>query len=161
MAEPRPGSEGGPPLLLRGARLVDEAGERNGDVLVVDGAIAAVEPSLAAFGEAHQLDCGGAVVAPGLVDLHTHLREPGGERAETVESGSRAAALGGFAAVVAMPNTEPAIDCAAIVRDVRAVEGAPGVAGAIGEMAELGVLLFTDDGAGVQDNALMRRSLRE
>ena len=65
------------------------------------------------------LDCGGCVVAPGLVDLHTHLRQPGREEAETVETGSRAAALGGFTAVVAMPNTEPAIDSAGVVREVQ------------------------------------------
>ena len=64
------------------------------------------------------LDASGCVVAPGLVDLHTHLRQPGREEAETVESGSRAAALGGYTAVVAMPNTEPAIDCAAVVHEV-------------------------------------------
>ena len=64
------------------------------------------------------LDASGCVVAPGLVDLHAHLRQPGREEAETVETGARAAALGGYTAVVAMPNTEPAIDCAAAVREV-------------------------------------------
>ena len=113
------------------------------------------------------LDAGGCVVAPGLVDLHAHLRQPGREEAETVETGSRAAALGGYTAVVAMPNTEPAIDSAGVVREVLEL-GLPAlcevrVAGAItkgrlgrelaplGEMADLGVRLITDDGAGVQD----------
>ena len=64
------------------------------------------------------LDAGGCVVAPGLVDLHTHLREPGREEAETVETGARAAALGGYTAVVAMPNTDPPLDTAAAVRQV-------------------------------------------
>ena len=64
------------------------------------------------------LDAGGCVVAPGLVDLHTHAREPGAEEAETVETASRAAALGGFTAFVAMPNTDPAIDCAPVAREV-------------------------------------------
>ncbi|HVB05441.1 MAG TPA: dihydroorotase [Acidimicrobiales bacterium] len=174
MAE-APGLPGGAAVALRGGRVVDEHGERRADLLVVDGAIAAVGERLELPGGTVEVDCGGAVVAPGLVDLHTHLREPGGERAETVESGSRAAALGGYAAVVAMPNTEPTIDCAAIVRDVRglakealchvAVAGAitEGRRGerlaAIGEMAALGVVLFTDDGSGVQDNGLMRRAL--
>src|SRR5918992_3361465 len=118
---------------------------------------------------------GRCVVAPGLVDLHTHLRQPGGEEAETVETGSRAAALGGFTAVVAMPNTEPAIDEASVVREVVALgrsalcdvrpAGAITVSRAgerlapMGEMADLGVRLFTDDGRGVQDGRLMRRAL--
>ena len=121
------------------------------------------------------LDAGGCLVGPGLVDLHTHLRQPGREEAETVETGARAAALGGYTAVVAMPNTEPPIDSAAVAREVLdlgagclaevAVAGAitVGRAGAalapIGELAALGVTLFTDDGAGVQDGALMRRAL--
>ena len=122
------------------------------------------------------LDAAGCVVAPGLVDLHTHLREPGREEAETVETGTRAAALGGYTAVVAMPNTEPAIDSAAVVRQVlelgaaatcrRARWPAPSPSGRAGErlapmaeMAALGVRLFTDDGTGVQDARLMRRAL--
>jgi len=121
------------------------------------------------------LDAGGCVVAPGLVDLHTHLREPGGEKAETVETGSRAAALGGYTAVVAMPNTQPATDCAAVVRhvlmlaagaccDVRPA-GAITVAregralAPMTEMAALGVRIFSDDGTGVADAALMRRAM--
>ncbi|MGH9296304.1 MAG: dihydroorotase, partial [Acidimicrobiales bacterium] len=117
----------------------------------------------------------GCAVAPGLVDLHTHLRQPGGEAAETVESGSRAAARGGYTAVVAMPNTSPAIDHPSVVRDVLALGDQAlcqvSVAGAItidrrgerlapmGDMAALGVHLFTDDGRGVQDPAVMRRAL--
>jgi dihydroorotase len=121
------------------------------------------------------LDAGGCLIGPGLVDLHTHLRQPGREEAETVESGARAAALGGYTAVVAMPNTEPAIDSAGVARDVlalgRSTMAEVAVAGAItmnragkalapmGELAALGVRIFTDDGAGVQDGALMRRAL--
>lgn len=162
-------------LVVRGGRVVDETGERRADVLVRDGQVAAVGEDLDVPRGATVLDAGGCVVAPGLVDLHTHLREPGGEVAETVESGCRAAALGGFTAVVAMPNTEPAIDNAAVVRDVLALgAGAMArveVAGAItvgrmgdhlvpmAEMAALGVRLFTDDGRGVQHAGLMRRAL--
>jgi len=152
--------------------VVDAGGSRRADVLVRNGAVAAVGEGLSAKVE---LDAGGCVVAPGLVDLHSHLRQPGREEAETVETGSRAAALGGYTAVVAMPNTEPAVDCAAVVREVLDL-GATAlcdvrVAGAItvgrqgtqlapmGEMADLGVRLFTDDGAGVQDARLMRRAL--
>jgi dihydroorotase len=154
--------------------VVDATGTRRADVLVRGGTVMAVEEGLDA-GTARVLDAGGALVAPGLVDLHTHLREPGREEAETVETGARAAALGGYTAVVAMPNTEPAIDSAGVVRQVLEL-GRPApcdvrVAGAItvgragerlspmAEMAALGVRIFTDDGAGVQDGRLMRRAL--
>jgi dihydroorotase len=144
-------------------------------VRVVDGLVVEVAPSLEAARGAAVLDAGGCLVAPGLVDLHTHLRQPGREEAETVESGARAAALGGYTAVVAMPNTEPAIDSAGTASEVLALgRGAMAevaVAGAItvgragerlapmAELAALGVRLFTDDGAGVQDGGLMRRAL--
>jgi dihydroorotase len=160
-------------IVIKGGRIIDASGERAGDVLIDDdGRVAAVGADLSA---ARVIDAGGCVVAPGLVDLHTHLREPGREESETVETGSRAAALGGFTAVVAMPNTEPAIDSAAVVRDVLELgrkalcdvraAGAITVARAgeqlapMAEMASLGVRLFTDDGNGVQDNRLMRRAL--
>jgi dihydroorotase len=159
-------------LVVRGGEVIDATGRRRADVLVREGIIVAVGPGLSA---GTVLDAGGAVVAPGLVDLHTHLRQPGREEAETIETGSRAAALGGFTAVVAMPNTEPAIDDAAVVRDVQALAATAlcdvAVAGAItigregarlapmAEMAALGVHLFTDDGTGVQDARLMRRAL--
>ena len=145
-----------------------------------DGVIVGVgtDLDLAALGVAgaEVLEASECVVAPGLVDIHTHLREPGREEAETVETGSRAASLGGYTAVVAMPNTEPTIDSAAVVRQVLDAGVAAGmcdvrVAGAItidrkgvslapmAEMAALGVRMFTDDGCGVQDDRLMRRAL--
>ena len=160
-------------LVIRGGDVLDQNGRRAGvDVRVADGRIVEVGPGLK--GE-RTLDATGCVVTPGLVDLHTHLREPGREEAETVETGSRAAAIGGYTAVVAMPNTEPAIDNAGVVQQVLDL-GAKAlvdvhVAGAItvgregtqlaplAEMAALGVRLFTDDGAGVQDTRLMRRAL--
>ncbi|MGH9136866.1 MAG: dihydroorotase [Acidimicrobiales bacterium] len=159
-------------LVLKGGRILDAGGERGGDVVVEDGRIVAVGKDL--MGDV-TLDAAGCVVTPGLVDLHAHLREPGREEAETVETGSRAAALGGFTCMIAMPNTEPAIDSAAVVRDVQAL-GAKAlcdvaVAAAItigrageqltemAELAALGVRLFTDDGNGVQDDRLMRRAL--
>ena len=163
-------------LVLKNGTLVDATGTRpNTDVAIgADGRIVDVGTDLDATG-AETIDATGLVVSPGLVDLHTHLREPGREEAETVETGSRAAALGGYTAVVAMPNTEPAIDSAAVVRQVLDL-GAKAltdvrVAGAItvgrqgtqlaplAEMADLGVRLFTDDGSGVQDTRLMRRAL--
>src|SRR5512145_1244563 len=103
-------------LAIRGGRVVDATGERVADVAVEDGRI--VEIGSAVPGD-QTLDATGCVVAPGLVDLHAHLREPGREEAETVESGSRAAALGGYTAVVAMPNTDPPADSVAVVELVR------------------------------------------
>lgn len=155
--------------------MIDASGERRADVVVADGLVVDVGVDVSVPSRAVALDAEGCVVAPGLVDLHTHLREPGREEAETVESGARAAALGGYTAIVAMPNTEPAIDDASVVRhvlnlgassccDVR-VAGAITVGRAgrqlapLAEMAALGVRLFTDDGTGVQDPRVMRRAL--
>ncbi len=161
-------------VLLRGGTVVDREGPRRADVLLESGVVGAVADDLPARG-AVVLDCGGCWVGPGLVDLHTHLRQPGREEAETVETGSRAAALGGFTTVVAMPNTTPPIDSAAVVREVMALAATAlctvEVSGAItvgragerlapmAELARLGVRLFTDDGTGVQDGRLMRRAL--
>jgi dihydroorotase len=162
-------------LIVRGGELVDEQGRRPGDVLAVDGVIVEVGEGLIAPDGARELDAFGAVVAPGLVDLHTHLREPGREEAETVLTGSRAAARGGFTAVVAMPNTDPAMDSAAVIRQVQGLahdalcDVHPSAAITVGrqgealapmaELADLGVTLFTDDGDGVQDARLMRRAM--
>ncbi len=155
--------------------MLTAGGTARADVLVLDGVVAAVGAALSPPAGTLVLDAGGCLVGPGLVDLHAHLREPGGETAETVESGTRAAALGGYTAVVAMPNTDPPIDDASVVRDVlalgRSALAEVAVAGAItqgrrgetlaplAEMAALGVRLFTDDGRGVQDAAVMRRAL--
>lgn len=160
-------------IVIRGGTVVDQAGERRADVLVRDGVIAEVGPGL--DGD-RVLDAAGCYVSPGFVDLHVHLREPGREVAETIETGSRAAALGGFTAVVAMPNTEPAQDNVAVIEFVRRRGAEAGLcevvpAGCItvgrhgdalaplGELAAAGVRLFTDDGNGVQDPLLMRRAL--
>ncbi|MGH9233271.1 MAG: dihydroorotase, partial [Acidimicrobiales bacterium] len=163
--------------LIRGGEVVDATGRRRADVLVDDGRIAAVvgEGESSSLGADVVLDAGGCLVAPGLVDLHTHLRQPGQEEAETVETGARAAALGGFTCILAMPNTTPAIDSAGVARevldlgrgtccDVRTSAAITvGRAGTqltpMAELAELGVHFFTDDGSGVQDARLMRRAL--
>lgn len=162
-------------FLLRHGLVVGTSSTTVGDVVVRDGLIEAVGESLEAPAGAVVVDAEGCWIGPAFVDLHAHLREPGHEEAETVESGARAAAVGGYGAIVAMPNTEPALDDPALVSYVLD-RGARtpidvAVAGAItqgrrgellapmAEMAALGVRLFTDDGTGVQDPAVMRRAL--
>jgi dihydroorotase len=162
-------------IVIRGGEVVDPTGSRRADVLVEDGRVAAVVSDGSTLTADVTLDAGGCVVAPGLVDLHTHLRQPGKEEAETVETGARAAALGGFTCILAMPNTTPAIDSAGVAREVLELgrgtccdvrTSASITVGRSGtqltpmaELAELGVRFFTDDGSGVQDARLMRRAL--
>jgi dihydroorotase len=177
--ERRPASERRPKLVvIRGGTLVDETGERRGDVVIEEGRIVATETGADGANVPRGsvvLEAGGCVVTPGLVDLHTHAREPGAEESETVLSASRAAALGGFTAFVAMPNTDPAIDSAGVARQVLDLGAAAMcrvcVAGAItvgrageflapmAELAALGIRIFTDDGSGVQDAGVMRRAM--
>jgi dihydroorotase len=162
-------------LYLRGGDVITADGVRRLHVAIEGATIRALTETVEPPSGAAVLDAGGCLIGPGLVDLHTHLRQPGREEAETVESGARAAALGGYTAIVAMPNTEPAIDSAGVAREVLALGrdavAEVAVAGAItvgragkslapmGELAGLGVRIFTDDGAGVQDGGLMRRAL--
>jgi dihydroorotase len=163
-------------IAISGGRVVDQAGERHADVLINGELIAAVDTDVGVSADTLTLDATGCVVAPGFVDLHAHLREPGGEDTETIESGSRAAALGGYTAVVAMPNTEPAADARSVIELVRDQAGRARLcdvypAGCItagrrgeqlaplGELADAGVRLFTDDGNGVQNPLLMRRAM--
>lgn len=159
-------------LVIKGGRVVDATGERVADVRVHAGMIVEVGEHL--DGD-RVLDAGGCVVAPGLVDLHVHLREPGGEDAETIETGARAAALGGFTAVVAMPNTDPPLDDAAVAGSVLAAgtratcevvaagcitKGRAGTELApMSELHALGVRIFTDDGSCVASAGVMRRAL--
>jgi dihydroorotase len=164
-------------VLFRGARLVDPASGRDeiADVLVDGATIRDVGTDLDA-GDAEVLDCAGLVLVPGLVDLHAHLREPGFEHKETVATGTRAAAAGGYTAVAAMANTEPVTDHAAIVHEVRDLAAAAGFAdvypvGAIskglageslaelGEMVEAGVRVFSDDGNCVPTARILRNVL--
>jgi len=160
--------------LLRGAAILGGAPT---DLLLEDGVIAGIGGDLAATG-AEVVDAGGLVALPGLVDLHTHLREPGREDAETVESGTAAAALGGFTAVHAMANTDPVADTAGVVEQVWRLGREAGhcdvypvgavTVGLAGErLAELGAMadsaarvrVFSDDGKCVSDAVLMRRAL--
>jgi dihydroorotase len=167
------------PILLRGGRVLDPANGTDAtlDVRIEGGTIAEVGPNIDPDGATVE-DCRGLVVAPAFVDLHTHLREPGREDAETILSGSRAAALGGYGAVCAMANTNPVADSAAVVEQVFNAGRAIGLVdvhpvGAItvglegAKLAELGemhdsparVNFFSDDGRCVQDSGLMRRAL--
>ena len=167
----------GEALLLRGARVIDAAAstDAHADVLVAEGRIDAVGPGLDPRG-AEVLDCRGLVLAPGLVDLHTHLREPGFEYKETIVSGTRAAAAGGFTAVSSMANTDPVTDHAGIVAEIRDKAADAGLAdvlpvGAItkglagesmaelGEMVEAGVRVFSDDGNCVPTARMLRNAL--
>jgi dihydroorotase len=160
--------------VVRGARLL---GGDQVDLVLDDGVIAEVGQGLSRAG-AEVVDAHGLVALPGLVDLHTHLREPGREDAETVETGTAAAALGGFTAVHAMANTDPVADTAGVVEqvwrlgreaghcDVRPV-GAVTVGLGGTRLAELGAMadsaarvrMFSDDGVCVSDAVLMRRAL--
>ena len=163
----------GQSVVIKGGTIVNPSGNTVADVLVRDGLVAEIGHDLRAD---TVLDAAGRFVSSGFVDLHTHLREPGKEEAETIETGSRAAALGGYTAVVAMPNTDPAQDSVATVRFVRdqgrraglcdvhpsgcITMGREGVALApFASLAAEGVVIFTDDGNGVQDPLLMRRAL--
>lgn len=160
--------------LIRGAALADGTAT---DILIDHGVVTELGSGLSSAG-ARQVDAAGLIALPGLVDLHTHLREPGFEQSETVLTGSRAAAIGGFTVVHAMANTFPVADTAGVVEQVQALGDAAGyvtvrpvgavTAGLMGEnLAELGAMassraavrVFSDDGKCVSDALLMRRAL--
>jgi dihydroorotase len=164
-------------LLLKGGRVVDPAGgvDETLDVLLGPGGIEEVSGRVSARG-ATVVDVKGLVVCPGFIDLHTHLREPGHEEKETIRSGTRAAAAGGFTAVCAMPNTDPVNDQAGITRAIlekARAEGATRVypVGAItrglkgeeladfGDLRDAGCVAVSDDGRPVTSARLMRRAL--
>lgn len=161
-------------ILIKGGSIV---GDTVADVLIRDGKIAEIAPSISAATD-EVVDAKGCVVLPGFVDLHTHLREPGRENSETIATGSLAAARGGYVAVSAMANTLPVADSAAIVEQVSAIGKSVGLVdvfpiGAVTkgleghELADLGsmahskahVRVFSDDGNCVADPLLMRRAL--
>ena len=164
------------PLLLRGGRLIDPAAGRDGrlDVLLADGVVVEVGDRLEVR-DAEIFDVVGRYVFPGFIDLHTHLREPGREYAETIASGLRAAAAGGFTAVCAMPNTEPVNDvrevCEFVVARGRSAGGtrlypiAAATRGqrgeeiaAYGELRDAGAVAISDDGRWLADGGVLRRA---
>ncbi len=165
-------------LLIKGGRLIDPSQQLDavGDLLLVDGKVAQVGGSIAAPAGAETYDAKGLVVAPGMIDVHVHLREPGREDVETVATGAHSAVAGGFTAVCAMPNTKPVTDNQATVGFVKRQGEAAGFArvypyGAIsvgqkgetlaefGEMVAAGAVAFSDDGKPVENSHLMRTAL--
>ena len=171
MTNPMPG-----PVLIKGVRLYGEGDQV--DVLVADGQIAQIGPALTAGDDTEVIDAAGQVLLPGLVDLHTHLREPGREYAETIETGSAAAALGGYTAVFAMANTAPVADSTVVTdhvwqrgQQVGLCDVHPVGAVTVGlegrQLTEMGLMaaglaqvrLFSDDGLCVHDPLVMRRAL--
>ncbi|HYJ79775.1 MAG TPA: dihydroorotase, partial [Longimicrobiaceae bacterium] len=166
------------PLLVRGGRVVDPSQQVDAalDLLLADGKVAALGESLSAPDDAEVVDAAGLVVVPGLVDVHVHLRQPGGEHKETIASGALAAAAGGFTSVVAMPNTSPPVDSPGAVGFIRA-EGARARGARVyptgcitlgqlgeqltefGELVEAGAVCVTDDGRPVSSAGVMRMAL--
>jgi dihydroorotase len=167
-------------LLLTGGRVIDPANrfDAEADLWLRDGKVAAVgtEAARQAGAQAERIEVDGLVVCPGLIDLHVHLREPGQSAKETIATGTKAAARGGFTSLVCMPNTAPPIDnpgTVALIRDKAERDGlvnvfvtgaiTKGIAGEelapIGSLKQAGVVAITDDGHCVQNNELMRRAL--
>jgi dihydroorotase len=164
-------------LLIRNGRVIDPSQklDREADVLIIDGRVAAVERGLDERGH-EVLDASGRVVCPGFIDVHVHLREPGQEYKETIATGSRSAAAGGFAHVCCMPNTDPAIDDPSVVQLIQEKRAAAiGVkvhvfasmtkqnAGKelaeMGRLADSGAALFSDDAFPIQNPEVMRRAM--
>jgi dihydroorotase len=166
------------PTLLRNGRIIDPANRRDetGDLLIVGGRIAEKSEIRNPKSEISEIDCTGLVIAPGLIDLHVHLREPGQSAKESIASGAKAAAAGGFTSIVCMPNTSPSIDSPSVVTWVLEKAKAEacvnvfptgaitkGIAGEelapIGSMHKAGIVALTDDGHCIQNHEVMRRAL--
>ncbi len=165
-------------ILIRGGRVVDPANSRDAiaDVLVRDGVVAKVGPALSVPVGVDVFDAGGLVVAPGLIDVHVHLREPGFEAKETIATGTAAAAAGGFTTICCMPNTQPVLDSVGVLEDLKArvsLDGRVRVhpiaaitksregreAVDFAALAKAGAIGFSDDGDTTADSAIMRQAL--
>jgi dihydroorotase len=165
-------------ILLRNARLIDPALglDRTGDLLISGGSIANVSPDRIATRADREIDCAGCIVSPGWIDMHVHLRVPGQEHKETIESGTAAAAAGGFTAIACMPNTDPALDSVDTIqwlidecRERALIPVHPIGAITLGRAGEqlvdfdalavLGVVGFSDDGISTANSALMVQAL--
>ena len=165
--------------IIRNGRVIDPANKRDeiADLYIADGKIVAPKSEIRSLkSEIEEVDALGLIVAPGLLDMHVHLREPGFSHKETIESGARAAAAGGFTTIVCMPNTAPVPDnpgtiawitdrassvsrvnvlpTGAIAKNLAGEELAP-----IGSLAQAGVVAITDDGHCIQNHELMRRAV--
>src|SRR6202167_5489992 len=164
-------------LIIRNGRVMDPASRLDAvcDLAIEDGRIAAIGQNIDAAG-ASELDASGLIVAPGFIDMHVHLREPGFEHAETIESGSRAAAAGGFTSICCMPNTSPVNDSATVtsyiieraerhaivnVFPIGAItkNSAGEELAAIGLMKDAGIVAISDDGRPVMNARVMRRAM--
>jgi dihydroorotase len=164
--------------LIRNGRIIDPANKRDeiADLLIIDGRIASLSQRATLNSQPDEIDAANLIVSPGLIDIHVHFREPGFGWKETIESGARAAAAGGFTIVVCMPNTSPVADSPSTIAWIK--DRAAEVAGIrvlptgaisknlcgeelapIGSLAQAGVVAITDDGRCIQNNELMRRAV--